>query len=195
MRVDSDETEALCPIFTCANIPVEVHELNNRVLVRQLAFTPGRGGPGQFRGGCGLRKDIELRTEEAVVSLLSDRRRCLPYGISGDWPCALGETILNPDRNARLLSSKEVLTIRRGDIISFRRSGADGYGDPRKRDRRTVAEDVADGFVSAATAAAYGGQDQETRLPPACEFACLIRWDDQFSNGRKECALRVSGII
>ena len=46
----------------------------------------------------------------------------------GGEPRALGETVLNPDGNGERLGSKEIRVLKRGDVVSFRTSGAGGYG-------------------------------------------------------------------
>lgn len=159
-RADHDGAEALSPVMNCSNIPVEVHETHNPVLVRRLELIPDTGGAGRHRGGCGLRKDIELRTAEATLSLLGDRHRFQPYGLFGGAPGALAETILNPGRNARSLPSKGHLRIERGDVISFRLSGAGGYGPPAERAREAIRADIRDGYVSAEAAKRdYGFDD------------------------------------
>jgi N-methylhydantoinase B len=50
------------------------------------------------------------------------------------------------------LGSKQVIGLRRGDVVSFRLSGAGGYGDPRQRDSLQVRRDVRNGYISEATA-------------------------------------------
>jgi len=103
-RAGRDGVEALSPVMNCSNIPVEVHETNNPVLIRRLELLPDTGGAGRWRGGCGLRKDVELLNSVATVSLLGDRHRFAPYGLFGGEAGAKAQTILNPDRNAEPLS-------------------------------------------------------------------------------------------
>ena len=67
-------------------------------------------------------------------------------------PGALAESILNPDGNGERLHSKETRDIRQGDVLSFRLSGAGGYGPPEKRSRAAIENDIADGYVSAEAA-------------------------------------------
>lgn len=160
-RADSDGPEALAPVVNCRNIPVEVHETNNPVRIRRLALIPDSGGAGRFRGGCGLRKDVELLASEATVTLLGDRHRHAPYGLFGARAGAKAETLLERDGETRPLGSKEVLELRRGDVVSFRLAGAGGYGDPREREREAVLRDVADGFVSREAARAVYGVEVE----------------------------------
>lgn len=147
-----DGVEGMSPVMNCSNIPVEVHETHSPVRIRRFGFIPDTGGAGQWRGGCGIRKDIELLNSTAVLSHLGDRHVFAPYGIFGGKPGALAESILNPHGNGEKLHSKETRPIKRGDVLSFRLSGAGGYGPPEKRDPAAIERDVADGYVTAEAA-------------------------------------------
>ena len=147
-RYGSDGAEGLSPVMNCSNIPVEVHETHNPVRIRRFEFIPNSGGAGQWRGGCGIRKDIELLNSRAVFSHLGDRHVFEPYGIFGGKAGALAESILNPQGKGEQLHSKETREIKQGDVLSFRLSGAGGYGPPEKRDRQAIADDIADGYVT-----------------------------------------------
>jgi N-methylhydantoinase B len=148
-----DGLEGMSPVMNCSNIPVEVHETLNPIRIHRFEFIADSGGAGQWRGGCGIRKDIELLNSTAVLSHLGDRHVYAPYGIFGGKPGTLAESIINPQGNAEKLHSKETREIKRGDILSFRLSGAGGYGPPAKRDPAAIARDIADGYVSEAAAA------------------------------------------
>lgn len=156
-RQDADGAEGLAPVLNCANIPVEVHEAYNPVLVHRLEAIPDTGGAGAHRGGCAMRKDIELLADEATVTLLGDRHMRAPYGLFGGQDGTLARTVLNPDAAAEDLQSKETRTLRRGDVLSLRLSGAGGFGDPAKRDSAAIKADIADGYVTPEAArASYG---------------------------------------
>jgi N-methylhydantoinase B len=151
-RADKDGAEALSPVMNCANVPVEVHETNNPVRVRRLELITDSGGAGQFRGGAGLRKDIQLLCDDATLSLLGERHKFQPYGLFGGAAGAPARTVLLRDGMETDLGSKQVIGLRRGDVVSFRLSGAGGYGDPRQRDSLQVRRDVRNGYISEATA-------------------------------------------
>jgi N-methylhydantoinase B len=147
-RARSDGPEALAPVVNCRNIPVEVHEHNNPVRINRVELIPDSGGTGQYRGGCGLRKDIELLADEATITLLGDRHKFAPYGLLGGNPGAKAQTILNPDGAAEALGSKSVHQLKRGDVVSFRLAGAGGYGNPADRDHEAIKRDLADELIS-----------------------------------------------
>ncbi len=147
-RDGRDGVEALSPVMNCTNIPVEVHETHSPIRIKRLEFIPDTGGAGQWRGGCGLRKDFELLNSTAVLSHLGDRHVFQPYGLCGGEPGALGETVLNPDGNAEPLHSKGMYDLKRGDVVSFRLSGAGGYGPVAERDPGAIMADLADGYIT-----------------------------------------------
>lgn len=158
-RAGCDGAEGMAPVMNCANIPVEVHETNNPILVRRLEYIADTGGAGEFRGGCGLRKDVELR-DAAVVTLLGDRHKFPPYGLEGGKPGTPARTLLVRDGKEVELGSKEVKVLEPGDILSFRLAGAGGYGDPGKRDRRLIEADIRNGYVTREAAAEQYGHDE-----------------------------------
>ncbi len=152
-RSDKDGAEALAPVMNCRNIPVEVHETHNPVRIHCLELIQDTGGAGKYRGGLGLRKDIELLAEEAIMTGLGDRHDTQPYGIFGGKAGARAETILNPDTHPQTLGSKDVTSLKRGDIVSFRLAGAGGYGPPVERDLKAIKRDITDGYISVNAAA------------------------------------------
>jgi N-methylhydantoinase B len=64
------------------NTPIEALEYAYPFRVRRYAYRYGSGGAGQFRGGDGLVRELELLSD-AQVTLLADRRRTRPYGLQG----------------------------------------------------------------------------------------------------------------
>lgn len=149
-RATGDGAEALCPVFNCANIPVEVHEINSPVRFRCLELIPDSGGSGEFRGGCGIRKDIEILADSATAVLASDRHKSHPYGLFGGSPGTIGRTVLVRGGVETDLAPKSVVQVTRGDVISFRLSGAGGYGDPTKRSSEAIENDIFDGYITQA---------------------------------------------
>src|SRR5690606_8991031 len=140
------------------NVPVELQELHNPVIIERLELVQDSCGTGRARGGCAVRKDLRLLADNANFYNVGDRAKFAPYGLFGGGPGTLGRTRLNPGGNdERELSSKGTYRLRAQDVISWQTSGAGGVGDPLQRDPARVLDDVLDGYVSAQTAAdAYG---------------------------------------
>ena len=147
-RANKDGAEAMCPVFNATNIPVEVQESQSPVRIRKMALVPDTGGAGRFRGGCALRKEIEVLAEQGTASLSGDRHRYQPPGAAGGEAGTLAESLLERDGEVRSLGSKEVLEVRRGDVLTIQLSGAGGFGPKEERDPAAVREDIADGYVS-----------------------------------------------
>ena len=74
-----------------------IGKLGENMLVRRFELIPDTGGAGRWRGGCGIRKDIELRADRAVMPLLGERHSHTGYGLFGGASGSLAETVLNPD--------------------------------------------------------------------------------------------------
>ena len=133
-----------------ANLPVEPLEADLPVLIQCYELRQDSGGPGQFQGGLGLRRDIEVRADEVRVTLRSERQVIPAYGMEGGSGGATGEFILNPDtdREEKLPIFVSNRRFVRGDVISIRTPGGGGYGEPKDRTRQLIEEDVRSGYVS-----------------------------------------------
>jgi N-methylhydantoinase B len=148
-RATRDGVDGLCSAFNAANIPVEAQEANQPVIVEHFGFIPDSGGPGRFRGGCGVRRDLRILGDSVKFTNLSDRQRFAPFGLFGGMPGALGKTVVNPGGpGERVVPGKASIDLAYGDVVSFQLSGGGGYGDPRERDPALVARDVRLALVS-----------------------------------------------
>lgn len=160
-RSMKDGVEAMSPVMNCSNIPIEVIEHNNPVRVERFELIADSGGAGQYRGGCGIRKDIKVMSDGAMLTLLGDRHFVAPYGVFGGSPGALGQSLVVSNGATRSYGSKEVVMLQYGYVVSLRTSGAGGYGNPSERDPAAIVADIADGYVTASAARAIYGPGVE----------------------------------
>jgi N-methylhydantoinase B len=130
------------------NAPVEETELNYPVRILRYELVEDSDGAGRWRGGLGVRKDYLFPDQAVTFSILSDRDRDGPWGLFGGEPGRAAEYVLDPDGEARRLSSKTTLELEPGDSISYRTCGGGGFGPPAERDPALVLRDVVDGKVS-----------------------------------------------
>jgi N-methylhydantoinase B len=147
-RATQDGCEAMATAFNASNIPVEAQEANQPIVVERFELMRDSAGPGTFRGGCGIRRDLRFLADEGKLTNLSERQRFAPYGLFGGTPGALARTVMNPGPGEQLVHGKESREFAHGDVVSFQQSGAGGYGDPFARDPARVLEDVLDDYVS-----------------------------------------------
>ena len=130
------------------NTPAEVLETAYPLRVTRYEYRPDTGGAGEFRGGLGLRRDIQVRDHEATFSLLAERHRSQPYGLSGGDPGATGGAVLNPDDDPEELAPKSTHELPPGSVVSVRTPGGGGYGDSSDRDAGALARDLRLGKIT-----------------------------------------------
>ena len=148
---------AAAPVTNQANIPVESIEANHPLLVNRYGFIPDTEGPGEFRGGLGIVRELELTHEEATLQIRSDRGKFLPWGNQGGGPGSRTFNILNPQAENEVLPGKFLRTMKKGDVYRLIQAGAGGYGDPLERDPDAVLADLIQEKVTPQRArAAYG---------------------------------------
>ena len=135
-----------------ANRSAEEIERDDPLLVRAYGFVDDTGGPGRYRGGLAVRRELELLAPEARLNLRSHRNVTPPYGLQGGRPGATSKTWLVRDGERDLLPAKVTVPLVRGDVIEHHTASGGGVGDPAARDRQALLEDVRDGKVSAQSA-------------------------------------------
>lgn len=109
------------------NTPIEALEHTYPLRVLRYEIRRGSGGWGRYRGGDGIRRDIQVLAD-AQISLLAERRRFRPYGLFGGEPGQAGEDVLMTSEGERRLGSKGSFFAQAGSIISIRTPGGGGYG-------------------------------------------------------------------
>ena len=111
------------------NTPAEALEYAYPLRVRRSEIRRGSGGAGRWRGGDGVRRDIELLVD-AQVTLLTERRIFAPYGLAGGAPSQPGRNVLLRGQEEQELPGKTTLLAEAGDVISIQTPGGGGWGAP-----------------------------------------------------------------
>ncbi len=140
------------------NTPVEVIEIAYPLLVNKYSLVPDTDGPGKFRGGLGLTRELEVLDHTPIMSLGTDRLKLHPWGLKGGKPGGtVGSRIVTTAGEEIPLPSKTTREVAPGSRIILQTAGAGGYGDPYGRDPQRVRQDVIEGFIGIARAkAGYG---------------------------------------
>jgi N-methylhydantoinase B len=111
------------------NTPIEALEYAYPFRMRRYAYRGGSGGDGEFRGGDGLIREIELLCD-AQVTLLAERRKFRPYGLHGGDDGAPGRaTVLKAGSEGETeLPAKCSLRLAAGDRLRIETPGGGGWG-------------------------------------------------------------------
>lgn len=131
------------------NYPVEFVESVYPFRVREYRINPDSGGPGRWRGGCGVIREVEFVGDgEALVATRMDQ--IPPWGTAGGSAGRTGRYVRNPgtssERTISALSDDNVLM--KGDVFRTETGGGGGFGNPLERPAEMVSRDVLDGFVT-----------------------------------------------
>jgi N-methylhydantoinase B len=157
-RPDKDGVEAITnPSQNLSNMPVEVMEAQHPVRVEEYAFVPDSCGAGQWRGGVGIKRSYRVLADEALLQLRTDRIAFAPYGLNGGRPGGRSRNFITVEGNTAPLPGKVTMRVAKDTVITHEQAGGGGYGNPKKRDRALVREDIADGKISAAFARDHYG--------------------------------------
>ena len=133
--------------------PVEIFEVKYPALIRSYGFRPDTGGPGRFRGGCGLRRTFEVEPE-ARVYLWFERSVTPGWGLFGGRDAVGPDVVVNPGRpDERHMLKTNAHRLEPGSIVELLTGGGGGFGNPLERDPERVVADVRDGYVSVDAAA------------------------------------------
>ena len=141
--------------------PVEMLEQLYPVMFEEWALREESAGAGEHRGGYGISYRVKLLRGDAKASFIMDHARIGPHGLAGGERGATNELfILRVGREPETLehlSKGAGIHIRAGDRVQIRTPGGGGYGSPRDRDRDTVRDEMAGGYISVETARSVYG--------------------------------------
>ena len=136
------------------NFPAEMLELDYPVRVRSYGVNKDSGGPGRWRGGAGVVREIEVLADQATFALRIDGVAMPAWGVKGGMNGGAGRVVANPgtpdERELNPFSDGNVL--KRGEVLRLE-TGGGGWGHPFDREPEQVLADVLNGYVSVEAAA------------------------------------------
>jgi N-methylhydantoinase B len=149
------------------NIPAEIAETRYDVRVDRYAFHNDDGGAGEFRGGKGIVLDYRVLSDSADLTIIFGRYATPPWGLNG------GKTgsgnygvIVREDGVTAPFGVAARLRVRKGEVARLITGTGGGYGDPLKRPRERVAEDLKNGYITLEQARRDYGYDGDIEHRP-----------------------------
>jgi N-methylhydantoinase B/acetone carboxylase, alpha subunit len=118
-------------------------------LIRHELLTDSAGA-GQWRGGLGVETIFEIGSEETQLVTFGDGDFEPAFGLFGGGEGGLNFIRLHyPDGSTVVPRNKDLITgVPKGTIYHQVASGGGGYGDPKKRDRKVLTEEIRNGVIS-----------------------------------------------
>jgi N-methylhydantoinase B/oxoprolinase/acetone carboxylase alpha subunit len=109
------------------NTPLEALEKYLPLKIRRYCLRKNSGGRGEKRGGDGIIREYEFLVP-TQVTIISERRKFSPYGISGGKDGKKGKNTLFSGDKKFDLGSKVNIKARPGDVLRIETPGGGGYG-------------------------------------------------------------------
>lgn len=146
------------PLSNCSNTPVEATDMEfDHFRILGYGLLPDSCGHGRRRGGLGFFRRFEVLKDDVNFAIYADRFRLAPYGVFGGSDGSHGRAEVLRDGKVFAVRSKDEMMLRKGDILTLYTSGGGGYGNPAEREPERVRQDLAQGIISAETAAQVYG--------------------------------------
>ena len=134
------------------NAPVELQEIQYPFLIESFKLRQDSGGAGQHLGGLGV--ELTYRAlQSASANVNCERTKDPPWGLNGGKPGAVNAArLVRADGTEQQLLKATSLPLEKDDRLIFLTAGGGGWGDPKKRNKKQIAEDIRTGMVSEAAA-------------------------------------------
>ncbi|SEL33654.1 N-methylhydantoinase B [Colwellia chukchiensis] len=131
------------------NCPAEIAEARYGVTVGQLALNDEDGGAGQFRGGKGIVLDYIIRNDNSFLTCAYSRAKVPPWGLKdGEAGTFNRIEVLRTDGSTERHAMATEVKTNTGDIVRVITANGGGFGDPKQRDPKAIADDLKNGYVS-----------------------------------------------
>jgi len=129
--------------------PIEILEAEYPCRVVRFDLVPNSGGAGRWRGGLSMRREYELLADAEVIRRF-DKSRFPPQGLAGGKPGARSRFVVQLGGQDEFEApGSGRYEMKAGERFLIQTAGGGGYGDPGERERGAVAQDLAEGYVTA----------------------------------------------
>ncbi|HSH21986.1 MAG TPA: hydantoinase B/oxoprolinase family protein [Candidatus Caenarcaniphilales bacterium] len=135
------------------NAPAEVAEARYGLYVDRLALNDEPGGEGEHRGGKGIVLEYRVRSNGCFFTCAYTRNKHKPWPLAGGCEGTANRAeVIRTDGTVEEYAVVTALEVNEGDVIRIHTGNGGGYGDPRRRARELVLDDIRNGYVAEARA-------------------------------------------
>lgn len=136
------------------NVPVEVAETRYGVMVDEYSLHTDGAGAGEYIGGSGVIRSYKALSDNQMVSVTFGRNKFVPWGMKDGQEGSSNEVYIEK-ANGEVDGPFGIYPrypLNKGDVVKLVTATGGGYGDPYKRPADKVAQDVKNGYITAAQA-------------------------------------------
>jgi N-methylhydantoinase B len=140
------------------NCPVEVAEARYGLYVDRLCLNDAPGGEGEHRGGRGIVVEYRVRSNGCFFTCAYTRNIHKPWPMEGGLEGSANYAeVVRTDGSIEQFAVVTGLSVNEGDVIRIHTGSGGGFGDPRRRPRELVVDDLKNGFLTQERAAEVYG--------------------------------------
>ncbi len=130
------------------DLPVEVYENKYPINIMKYGIRPDTGGPGKFRGGCGVYREY-VAVEPTTLYLWFERSVTPAWGLFGGGQAIGPDVVINEGgEDEQHMLKVNAFHLEPGDTVTYYTGGGGGYGVAWERDPERVRADVLKGYVT-----------------------------------------------
>ncbi len=146
---DGDNGQFCCANGETFNIPTELFESRYGVQVEQYAFHDEDGGAGEYRGGKGVVLDYKITSDVVCLTYAASQTISRPWAMEGGQEGSNNYAlILRKDGKVERHHMCTGIAVEKGEVIRLYTGTGGGYGDPLKRPKEKVMEDIKNDYIT-----------------------------------------------
>jgi N-methylhydantoinase B len=147
------------------NCPAEVAEARYGLYVDRLTLNDAPGGEGEHRGGKGIVLEYRVRSNGCFYTCAFTRNKHLPWALEGGQEGSPNYAeVIRANGTVEEYAVVTALEVNEGDVIRIHTGNGGGYGDPHRRPREYVLDDLRNGYLSEERARSVYGLESVSAL-------------------------------
>lgn len=145
-----DGAHALAGVLSSSrNTPIEsIEQIHPHIRMLEYGLVPDSCGAGEWRGGLGFRRSIEIIEDNVVLSYYSERFRYPARGKMGGRDATRASLRVKREDKIFDLPTTDIMPLHKGDIVELTVGGGAGWGDPARRTVDLVERDLEQGLIT-----------------------------------------------
>ena len=142
------------------NCPVEVNEARNGIFVDCYQLNSEPSGAGEFRGGKGIELRYRIPEGQGWLTAKYSRTKIKPWGQDGGSDGSVNQLIvIRNDGTEEYLDHASQHPLNQDDVVCIITGNGGGFGDPKRRERKKVSDDLKNGYINEREATEIYGVD------------------------------------